>query len=68
MEEIASIRGFDDPSPKIAAPHLTSFIDANYIGVLIRLLNMNVPGCSILSRRDLLARRVNDAEINGPAA
>jgi hypothetical protein len=68
MEEIASIRGFDDPSPKISAPHLTSSIDAMYIGVLTHLLDMNVSGCSILSRRDVQARRVNDAEINGPAA
>jgi hypothetical protein len=30
------------PSPKIATPHRTSSIDANYMGVLIRLLDMNV--------------------------
>ena len=68
MEEIASIIGCDDPSPKIATPHRTSSIDAMSIGVLIRLLDMNVPGCSILSRRDVRVRRVNDAEINGPVA
>ena len=68
MEEIASIIGCDDPSPKIAAPHLAFSIDAMFIGVLIRLLDMNVPGCSILSCRNVQVRRVNDAEINGPVA